>query len=81
MIPDRAVLKGTIRDFNPDVGATLLRRLKEVVAGVAAAYNVEFVIDVDDSYPSIVNAAEPTSVVTALCDKYFPTGTVLCTDV
>ena len=73
------MLKGTIRDFNPEVGATLLRRLKEVVAGVGASYAVDSSVFVDDSesYPSIVNAAEPTAFVTALCKTHFGPGSVL----
>ena len=78
VIPDKAVMKGTIRDFNPDVGATMLRRLHEVVAGTAASFGVEHEVFVDpSSYPSIVNAAEPTGVLTALCDKYFGSHRVL----
>ncbi len=34
VIPEEAVIKGTIRDFSEDVGKTLFRRLKEVVTGV-----------------------------------------------
>jgi hippurate hydrolase len=60
-----------------DVGTTLLRRLKEVVTGVAAAYSVEAEFLLDDSYPSIVNAAEPTALATALCKKHFGAGSVL----
>ena len=79
VIPDKAVLKGTIRDFNPEVGATLLRRLKEVVVGVGASNAVDSSVFVDDSesYPSIVNAAEPTAFVTALCKTHFGPGSVL----
>lgn len=39
VIPDFAVLKGTIRDFSAPVGETLLRRAKEVLAGVRYAAN------------------------------------------
>jgi metal-dependent amidase/aminoacylase/carboxypeptidase family protein len=77
VIPDKAVLKGTIRDFNPDVGATLLRRLKEVVTGAAASYGVDVEFLIDDSYPSIVNAAEPTALATAVCKTHFGAGSVL----
>ena len=76
VIPDKAVLKGTMRDYNPDVGATMLRRMREVVAGVAAAYDVAFDIDAVDGYPSIINAEEPTAMMTSLCRKYFPDGKV-----
>ena len=71
VIPDDAVLKGTIRDFHPDVGATLLRRLREVVSGTASAFGVSADVSVSDSYPSIVNAAEPTGFVTELCVSLF----------
>jgi hippurate hydrolase len=77
VIPDTATLKGTIRDFEPTVGATLLRRVKEVVAGVCEAFGVTGEVIVDDSYPSIINSEEPTTFITELCEDLFGRANVL----
>ena len=71
------MLKGTIRDFNAVVGGTLIQRLREVVAGVAAAYGVEYSIEESDSYPSIINAEEPTALVTSICTAHLGAERVL----
>lgn len=77
VIPHTATLKGTIRDFHPDVGTTLLQRLKEVAINVAAAFGCEANVIATDSYPSIVNSSEPTEFVAQLCNGLFGEGSVL----
>ena len=64
VIPDTALLKGTIRDVNPDVGATLLRRLHEVVHGVAAAF--EMTADVTGTRQA-VRCTPPCTTATTAC--------------
>jgi hippurate hydrolase len=77
VIPDTATLKGTIRDFEPTVGATLLRRVKEIVAGVCEAFGVSGEVIASDSYPSIINSEEPTTFITELCEDLFGPANVL----
>lgn len=42
IIPERAVLQGTLRTFREDVRHRLVRRIREVVAGVAATYRCQY---------------------------------------
>jgi len=66
VIPDEAVLKGTVRAFDADVRASMPERLRRIAAGLAAALRVEIEVDYRWSYPPTVNAVEPNEVVRAL---------------
>lgn len=54
VIPERAVLQGTLRTFNKDVRERLLNRIKEVMAGVAATYRCEYQYEVLSQCSSVV---------------------------
>ncbi len=66
VIPDEAVLKGTVRAFDADVRASMPERLKRIAAGLATALRVEIEVDYHWSYPPTVNAREPNDVVRAV---------------
>ncbi len=55
VIPEGAYVGGTVRSFLPEVRDMAERRIGEIVAGTAAAYGVEAVLDYDRSYPATVN--------------------------
>lgn len=54
VIPESARMTGTIRALDADVRQTLIRRLKEVSAGIAAAYGVHCEVRVHDGSPVLV---------------------------
>jgi amidohydrolase len=54
VIPESARMTGTIRALDADVRRTLIRRLKEVSAGVAAGYGVRCEVRVNDGSPVLV---------------------------
>jgi hippurate hydrolase len=54
VIPDRAVLLGTIRAFDQNLFAHLEQRLQEVVTGVASALRARVTIEFEMSYPPSV---------------------------
>jgi amidohydrolase len=58
IIPGDGWFCATIRCFNPAVRALLKRRLHEIVAGHATAYNCTAKVDYDWGYPATVNHAE-----------------------
>jgi amidohydrolase len=66
VIPDEAVLKGTVRAFDAGVRASMPDRLRRIAAGLAEALRVEIDVDYRWSYPPTVNAVEPNDVVRAL---------------
>jgi amidohydrolase len=66
VIPDEAVLKGTVRSFDATVRASMPDRLKRIAHGLAEALRVEIEVDYRWSYPPTVNAREPNDVVREL---------------
>lgn len=58
IIPEDAYICGTVRTFEKDVQDMVEDRLREIVAGQAAAYNVEARLDYIRGYPATVNNAE-----------------------
>lgn len=65
VIPPRVELAGTIRTFEPAVREMVLRRLREVVEGVARAYGATAEIDITPATPPVWNDAAVTEVVRA----------------
>jgi amidohydrolase len=55
IVPAAAWINGTVRTFDPDVQAMVMRRLEEIVAGQAAAYGVKAELDYEVGYPATVN--------------------------
>jgi amidohydrolase len=66
VIPDEAILKGTVRSFDHAVRASMPERLRRITAGIGAALRVEIEVDYRWSYPPTVNAREPNDVVRAV---------------
>ncbi|MEZ5716357.1 MAG: M20 aminoacylase family protein [Paracoccaceae bacterium] len=60
IIPDTARITGTVRSFAPETRDLVERRMGEIVAGQAAAYGVEAVLDYQRGYPATVNHADQT---------------------
>lgn len=57
VIADSAVLRGTIRSFDADVEALVIRRMGEIAAGIAASFGATVTVDIHPGYPALVNNA------------------------
>ena len=55
VIPDTAYINGTVRTFDTEVQAMVMRRLQQIVAGQAQSYGVEAQLDYDKGYPATIN--------------------------
>ncbi|HXM58090.1 MAG TPA: M20 family metallopeptidase [Candidatus Dormibacteraeota bacterium] len=55
IIPDRALIKGTIRAYDPELMQRLERRLAETASGVARALRAEASVEYHMHYPPTVN--------------------------
>lgn len=55
VIPERAVLSGTVRALDEQVRGTLKRRLQTVAEGVAAAFGARALLDYVSGYPCTIN--------------------------
>ncbi len=57
VIPGTAMVNGTVRHFDPDVQAMVIRRMEEIVQGVALSYGVSAELDYEKGYPPTINHA------------------------
>ncbi|MEL6689626.1 MAG: M20 aminoacylase family protein [Pseudomonadota bacterium] len=55
VIPETAYMNGTVRTFNKDVQAMVMKRMEEIVAGQAAAYGVTAELRYEVGYPATIN--------------------------
>ncbi len=72
VIPDRAVLRGTIRTFDPEVRKTVRRRVTEVAVGVAVALGCEARVRLTPLTPPLVNDPAVAARVRAAARRLFP---------
>lgn len=61
VIPETAYINGTVRTFDKDVQAMVVRRMEEIVAGQAAAYGCKAKLEFEFGYPPTVNDAAKTA--------------------
>jgi hippurate hydrolase len=61
VIPDEAVLIGTVRTFTTEVLDLVERRMQEIADGVAAAFNARTDFSFKRNYPPLVNHAAQTA--------------------
>lgn len=57
IIPEEAVLRGTIRSFKPEVQELVERCIERLCSGVASAYGAQIGVNFDHRYPPTVNSA------------------------
>lgn len=60
VIPDEAVLVGTVRTFTTPVLDLIERRMEEIAKGVAAGFNASIDFSFKRNYPPLVNHAKET---------------------
>ena len=61
VIPDDAMLNGTVRTFTTKVQERVIDRMQTIVAGQAASFGVEATLDYEKGYPPTVNDTEKTA--------------------
>lgn len=63
VIPDDAVLKGTVRSYNNDLHRMIYRRILEMATRMAEAFSCKASMETVAIVQAVVNAPEPTAVV------------------
>ena len=66
VIPDSAMLNGTVRTFTIPVLDLIETRLREICAGVAAAFGAQIAVQFERNYPPTINAAAETAFCAAV---------------
>jgi amidohydrolase len=69
VIPQTAVLRGTVRTLIPGVRALVEKRVREVVAGVAQMTGAKIELDYVPGYPVTVNHASQTEFATQVAKE------------
>jgi amidohydrolase len=67
VIPEEAVLSGTMRSFSPEIGALMRRRMRAICAGLAATYEVEIDVDIRETFSVLVNHAAEAAAFADAC--------------
>ncbi len=61
VIPQDVVLRGTARSFLPGVQDTIERRMREIVAGLAATFDMQASLRYERRYPALINTTTETA--------------------
>ena len=77
VIPDSAVLNGTVRTLDADVRDEMQRIMAETAEATAAAYGATAALDYERGYPSVVNAPEPTRRAVQAAERLLGPGKVV----
>ena len=65
VIPETAVMQGTLRVFDNELRVQLIRRIGEVVENIAAAYRTKVEFEILGDIPALVCDAKSTPEVSA----------------
>ncbi len=57
VIPETAYINGTVRTFDKDIQAMVVKRMEKIIAGQAAAYGIEARLEFEYGYPPTINTA------------------------
>lgn len=58
VIPDRAVLRGTLRAADVETRTTLHAELRTIARHIAAAHGLDARVDIDEGVPPVINSAD-----------------------
>ena len=77
VIPETALLRGTVRTFDQALRERLARRVEEVAVSVARAMRADCRVEYEWGYPPVVNEPEMTELVTAVAREVVGSARVL----
>lgn len=72
VIPGKAILRGSIRTFLPEVREMVHSRIKEIVEHTAAAYKCQSKVTITSLTPAVINDTDLIEAATALCREDLP---------
>ncbi len=65
ILPEQAVLGGTVRSLTPEMRAALQAGMHRVCSGIEATYGVRIKIRYEHGYPPTINSTQPTALCRA----------------
>ena len=55
IIPEEAVLEGTLRTLKPDIRKEIIKRLEYMVEGTARSFDISATLNITEGYPVLIN--------------------------
>ncbi|GHH99903.1 M20 metallopeptidase family protein [Neobacillus kokaensis] len=80
VIPDTAILKGTVRTSNEEVRQNIYEAFKKIVTNTVTAHGGEVEIDYKFLLPAVVNDAKVTEIVRSVAESIIGEENTLLTD-
>ncbi len=77
VIPEEAVLAGTVRTFSPDIAKLIRERMREICAGMALSFGVQIDVDIRGIFDVLVNHPEQAVATAAVAAEIVGAGNVL----
>jgi amidohydrolase len=77
VIPDKAILKGTVRSYNNELHRLIYRRILEMATRMAEAFGCKASMETIAIVQAVVNAPEPTAVVRRAVNKILGTDNIV----
>lgn len=65
IIPDTALLQGTVRSFSQEVRERVFARIEQICSGICSAHGATFSFDPVYGYPPVINDPEVSAMVAA----------------
>lgn len=69
IIPDDAVLRGTIRSFNAETQDRVEHAVERLCSGIASAFGAQISVQLDHRYPATVNSAAETEICRSVASQ------------
>ncbi len=60
VVPNEVVVRGTVRTFRTEVQDTIERRMRTILAGLAASFEMQASLRYERRYPALVNSVDET---------------------
>jgi amidohydrolase len=73
VIADSAMIRGTVRYFNPNLAEFFHQRIDRIVAGICASYGATYKLDYIHFYPPVINDEKITNLVRSVASDLVET--------
>lgn len=74
IVADKITIRGTVRALDLEEYDLIIKRMKEIVNGVAASFNATINFSVDFFYPSLINNLDIHQKIESVAKDLFPLG-------
>jgi amidohydrolase len=73
VIPDTAIMKGTVRYFNPAFQGFFHQRIEQIIAGICQSHGAKYDLEYGSLYPPVINDISITELVRSVAEEVIDT--------